>query len=122
AENSYKVIQNPVEKALSIILSYLEGQAEKEREIFRKEASLSSLSFNVELSIIEVDGGTRNQELMKEYYPTTHFLTILKRWEAVTHILPDLNYPEEAIDKEDWNEVAERLMGNRGEFKIEQQD
>src|SRR5699024_1321885 len=84
--------------------------------------SLSSLSFSVELSIIEVDGGTRNQELMKEYYPTTHFLTILKRWEAVTHILPDLKYPEEAIDKEDWNDVAEKLMGNRGEFKIEQQD
>lgn len=120
AERIYRVIQNPVDKALSIMLSYLEGEAEKEREIFRKEASLPTLSFELELSIIEVDAGTRDQELMKEYYPTRQFLTILKRWEAITHILPDLEYPEVAIEKENWNEVTEELMEHRGKFKIEE--
>src|SRR5699024_10241993 len=50
ADDAYKVIQNPVDKALSIILSYLEGQAEKEREIFRNEASLPALSYDTEFS------------------------------------------------------------------------
>lgn len=119
AERIYQVIQNPVNKALSIMLSYLEGEAEKERDIFKREAVLPTLSFEFELSIIEVDAGTKDQELMKEYYPTRQFFTILKRWEAVTHILPDLEYPEAAIEKENWNEVAEELMGLRSEFKME---
>jgi len=36
ANRIYRIIQNPIEKALSIILSYLEGEAEKERTIFTK--------------------------------------------------------------------------------------
>ena len=122
AERTYQVIQNPVEKALSVILSYFEREAEKEHEIFRKEASLPSMSYDLELSIIEVDAGTGSQELMKEYYPTKQFLNILKRWEAVTHIAPQLKYPEEAIEKGDWNDVAEKMMKYGKKFKSEEID
>ena len=119
ANRIYRIIQNPIEKALSIILSYLEGEAEKERTIFRKNASLPTMSFTFELSLIEVDAGTKNQELMKQYYPTKLTLNILKRWEAVTHILPTLGYPKTAIEKENWNEVVEQLMEYRSDFKKE---
>jgi len=122
ANRIYRIIQNPIEKALSIILSYLEGEAEKERTIFRKNASLPTMSFTFELSLIEVDAGTKNQELMKQYYPTKLTLNILKRWEAVTHILPTLGYPKAAIEKENWNEVAEELMEYRSDFKMEELD
>src|SRR5699024_2752527 len=63
ADRIYRVIQNPIDKALSIILSYLEGEAEKERKFFRKDASLPTISFRFELSLIEVDAGTKDQEL-----------------------------------------------------------
>ena len=122
ADRIYRVIQTPIDKALSIILSYLEGEAEKERKFFRKDASLPTISFRFELSLIEVDAGTKDQELMKQYYPTRKSLTILKRWEAVTHILPTLGYPKAAIEKENWNEVAEELMEYRSDFKIEEFD
>lgn len=119
ANRIYRVIQNPIDKALSVILSYLEGEAEKERIIFRNNASLPIMSFTFELSLIEVDAGTKDQDLMKQYYPTRNSLTILKRWEAVTHILPTLGYPKEAIEKANWNEVAEELMEHRSDLKRE---
>lgn len=113
ADRLYRVIQSPVDKAFSVMLSYLEGEAEKDHQIFRSETSYPGGYFDFEFSIIEVNAGTVKQELMKEYYPTLQTFKMLKRWEAVTYLDSEIVYPKELVEEEkNWNKLAEGLLEN----------
>ncbi len=42
-------------------------------------------------------------------YPTAHTEAILNRWKAISDRYPELDYPEAAIEAEDWLTVEESL-------------
>ncbi|TPE68354.1 hypothetical protein [Halalkalibacterium halodurans] len=41
-----------------------------------------------------------------EFFPTEDTDRMMERWKAVTELYPEANYPEEAVEREDWFEVS----------------
>ncbi|MDO7269186.1 hypothetical protein [Shouchella clausii] len=50
-----------------------------------------------------------------ELTPTDLTYELLQRWEAIAEVIPTIDYPEEAVEKEDWLEVFSTLANNRFE-------
>ncbi|XOQ14836.1 MAG: Lipoprotein [Shouchella clausii] len=50
-----------------------------------------------------------------ELTPTDLTYDLLQRWEAIAEVIPTIDYPEEAVEKEDWLEVFSTLANNRYE-------
>lgn len=50
-----------------------------------------------------------------ELTPTDLTYDLLQRWEAISEVVPTIDYPEEAIKEENWFEVYKTLEHNRFE-------
>jgi hypothetical protein len=44
-----------------------------------------------------------------ELTPTDLTYDLLQRWEAIAEVIPTIDYPEEAVEKEDWLDVYSTL-------------
>ncbi|MED3648091.1 hypothetical protein P4475_14995 [Halalkalibacterium halodurans] len=42
-----------------------------------------------------------------EFFPTEDTDRMMERWKAVTELYPEADYPEEAVEREDWFEVSQ---------------
>jgi hypothetical protein len=77
------------------------------------EAANAGTLLNMELIITETASGTLEFTL----HPTEVSMDILKRWEEAHNINPNLPYPKEHIEAQDWGEIAMFLLDHDADFR-----
>lgn len=122
ANQSYQFFQNPIEKVLSITDEYTKGIAEKEQALFRNKSLLPSTIYGFAVSLIEIDAGTKNQEFMTEYYPTSTTHNMLERLENVHDVVPSVEYPRALVEQRRWLELMHELERIEGYFGLDQRE
>ncbi|PAD90055.1 hypothetical protein, partial [Shouchella clausii] len=68
-----------------------------------------SLHLDVDTSKYDQTGDPHDIELM----PTDLTYNLLQRWEAIAEVISTIDYPEEAIEQEDWLNVYHTFAKNR---------
>ncbi|WP_342753166.1 hypothetical protein [Shouchella clausii] len=97
---------------------YFWYKAQQEKDAEAKYALLEeynyaggTLHMEANTSEYEQTGDAHDIELT----PTDLTYELLQRWEAITEVIPTIDYPEEAIELEDWLNVYNTLADNRFE-------
>ncbi|QQK77588.1 hypothetical protein HUG15_19710 [Salicibibacter cibarius] len=115
------VLADPITRVSSQISGYLTAESEREwkREIV--QTTTNTRSMELQFAMIEGDGEALfydDEKVRKiEIYPTSFTYDILDRWEEVHDINPDIPYPEEHIDSEDWLEIDDFYVRNLANFR-----
>lgn len=87
------------------------GKQELDNQLTIKEAKLTAGNLGMELLISERNVYGKKQFFV-EIQPTEVTYEILERWIEVKTIDPTIEYPEEAIQNQDWATVSESLRGS----------
>ncbi|MFP7286685.1 hypothetical protein SFC15_10705 [Shouchella clausii] len=98
------------------VVFYFWHKEQQKKDAVAKYALLEEYSYaggtlHMEADTSEYDqtGDPNDIELM----PTDLTYNLLQRWEAIAEVIPTIDYPEEAVEKEDWLEVFSTLANNR---------
>ncbi len=87
------------------------GKQELDNQLTIKEAKLTAGNLGMELLISERNVYGEKQFFV-EIQPTEVTYEILERWKEVKAIDPTIEYPEEAIQNQDWPTVSQNLRGS----------
>ncbi|GIN08863.1 hypothetical protein J32TS2_09460 [Shouchella clausii] len=93
------------------------NKAQQEKETANRELrneygyAAGSLHLDVDTSQYDQTGDPHDIELT----PTDLTYGLLQRWESIAEVIPTIDYPEEAVEKEDWLKVFSTLADNRFE-------
>jgi hypothetical protein len=110
-----------IASVIAIILCitfYFLHKEQRQKELEEKYALIEeynyaggALHMEAETSKYDETGDPHDIELT----PTDLTYELLQRWEAIAEVIPTIDYPEEAVEKEDWLEVFSTLANNRFE-------
>lgn len=119
----YLFFKNPVQDTLdTVIPSYYEDKNDLDWEDRVGNIGLSSSYFRMEIFI--ADGELKPRRMLEnetrwrkvDVFPTSSTWEPLERWEEMHLINPDIAYPEEFIQNENWLGVAEFFEEHRADF------
>src|SRR5699024_7443162 len=83
------------------------GAKEMGKDISVKQALSSATSLDMEIAISETNPG---RGLSIQLYPSDETLAIINRWKNLSENNPNINFPEDEINNQDWHEVGEKLL------------
>ncbi|SPU21311.1 Uncharacterised protein [Niallia circulans] len=97
------------------VIFYVWNEDQKEKEA--ANYALYAEYFNAS-DVLHLDMYTREYERTGnphdiELTPTDLTYELLQRWEAISEVIPTIDYPEEAIEQEDWLNVYNTFAYNR---------
>jgi len=84
---------------------------EQRLNIGEAKSTINALEMNIQISDRFVPGSGQNEYII-QMYPTKMTFALFNRWEEVYNINPDIPYPEQAIQNQDWETIADCLSGN----------
>lgn len=94
-----------------VVARHEAGKQELDNQLTVKEAKVTAGNLGMELLISERKVYGKN-EVVVEIQPTEVTYEILERWIEVKTIDPTIEYPEEAIQNQDWATVSDSLRGS----------
>ncbi|MCM3379709.1 hypothetical protein [Shouchella rhizosphaerae] len=94
-----------------VVTRHETGKQELDNQLTVKEAKVTAGNLGMELLISERNVYGKNQYAV-EVQPTDVTYSILERWKEVKLIDPNIQYPEEAIQNQDWPTVSQNLRGS----------
>ncbi|MFP7332873.1 hypothetical protein SFC23_05840 [Shouchella clausii] len=108
--------------AIAIVLAIIVGiafyfwhkdQQEKEEanRILHNKYSYTAGTLHLDVNTSEYDRTSDPHDI--ELTPTDLTYDLLQRWEAISEVIPTIDYPEEAIEQEDWLNVYNTFASNR---------
>jgi hypothetical protein len=83
------------------------------------EGKDSLLIYSIVLSRFELssDYHMEDDALHIELYPTEYTQEILERWQWISEVFPEMTYPEEAIEQNDWLAVSREFTNGTDELE-----
>ncbi|BAB07737.1 hypothetical protein [Halalkalibacterium halodurans] len=87
--------------------------ADREIELAWSKVDVTAKDFWLDIMYVN------NDPSEVKFFPTEDTNGMMERWKAVTELYPEANYPEEAVEREDWFEVS-RIFSEVDFSEVEQ--
>ncbi|GAF17217.1 transposase [Bacillus sp. JCM 19046] len=105
-------------KPLDMANKYVEGKSDIERSLTQAEAEGIASTLAMEANFLEQSRYAQGDVLVTELQPTEVTYDILNRWKEVHYLNPEIPYPENEIDLNDWKGIRSFKLEHQGEIEI----
>lgn len=104
-------------KSVDMVNKYEEGKSDIERSLTQAEAEGIASTLAMEVNFLEQSRYAQGDVLVADLQPTPTTYAILSRWKEVHYLNPEIPYPENEIDLNDWKGIRSFKLEHQGEIE-----